>query len=361
MLKTYSKNFIFETYIFIKMGCLKLNHNYTTDLKISWLNKCVRSEKSNLKVHSNYLFGFNSQEKVDEIKGSGNSYSFKYRMYDARLGRFLSVDPLEREYPWNSTYAFAENDVIRNIDLEGAEKYDYKLTMTKQGTVQVQLQKTTDIVDKAIVGYRTISYGADIQSPIYKTRVNQRQEYTINNRNASLSTVQELQGTREPTPIIKAGMNKISSDYASNGGQFSDNYNVEFGRFMFEKGFSSMSGNSKADYVSSANNTWSILDNNTFSEGATLFHMYENFARKNDNTGYDKLLHFSRSAQLTIKSGATWSKTLGYGKETKDWFTGKFGHGVGWDNNDMKANEDGINYGKTVNESIKTGTDEFKK
>ncbi|MFM7857270.1 MAG: hypothetical protein ACKO96_36460 [Flammeovirgaceae bacterium] len=34
----------------------------------------------------------------------------------------LSVDPLTKEFPWNSPYAFAENDVIRSIDLEGAEK-----------------------------------------------------------------------------------------------------------------------------------------------------------------------------------------------------------------------------------------------
>jgi hypothetical protein len=32
------------------------------------------------------------------------------------------VDPLFQGYPWNSTYAFAENDVIRNIDLDGEEK-----------------------------------------------------------------------------------------------------------------------------------------------------------------------------------------------------------------------------------------------
>ncbi len=34
----------------------------------------------------------------------------------------MSVDPLSKEFPWNSTYAFAENDVIRNIDMEGLEK-----------------------------------------------------------------------------------------------------------------------------------------------------------------------------------------------------------------------------------------------
>ena len=34
----------------------------------------------------------------------------------------MSVDPLSKEYPWNSTYAYAENDVIRSIDLDGLEK-----------------------------------------------------------------------------------------------------------------------------------------------------------------------------------------------------------------------------------------------
>ena len=69
-----------------------------------------------------YRFGFNGQEMDNDIKGTGNSLEFKYRIYDSRLGKFLSVDPLAPEYPWNSTYAFAENDVIRCIDLEGAEK-----------------------------------------------------------------------------------------------------------------------------------------------------------------------------------------------------------------------------------------------
>ena len=68
-----------------------------------------------------YRFGFNGQEKDDEVKGSGNSLSFKYRIYDPRLGRFLSVDPLFASYPWNSTYAFAENRPIDGIDLEGTE------------------------------------------------------------------------------------------------------------------------------------------------------------------------------------------------------------------------------------------------
>ncbi|SEN27455.1 intein C-terminal splicing region/intein N-terminal splicing region/RHS repeat-associated core domain-containing protein [Chitinophaga rupis] len=39
------------------------------------------------------------------------------RIYDPRVGRFLSVDPIGGEYPWNSSYAYAENDVVRSIDI----------------------------------------------------------------------------------------------------------------------------------------------------------------------------------------------------------------------------------------------------
>jgi len=70
-----------------------------------------------------YRWGFNGQEKDNEVAGEGNTYSFTYRIYDSRTGRFYSVDPLFRDFPWNSTYAFAENDLIRAIDLEGLEKY----------------------------------------------------------------------------------------------------------------------------------------------------------------------------------------------------------------------------------------------
>jgi hypothetical protein len=35
---------------------------------------------------------------------------------------FLSVDPLSKEFPWNSSYAYAENSPIENIDLDGLER-----------------------------------------------------------------------------------------------------------------------------------------------------------------------------------------------------------------------------------------------
>jgi hypothetical protein len=43
-------------------------------------------------------------------------------VHDARIGRFLSVDPLAPDYPHNSPYAFSENVVINAVELEGLEK-----------------------------------------------------------------------------------------------------------------------------------------------------------------------------------------------------------------------------------------------
>ena len=68
-----------------------------------------------------YRYGFQGQEKDDEVKGSGNSVNFKYRMHDARVGRFFAVDPLAQSFPWNSPYAFSENRLIDMRELEGAE------------------------------------------------------------------------------------------------------------------------------------------------------------------------------------------------------------------------------------------------
>jgi RHS repeat-associated protein len=69
-----------------------------------------------------YRFGFQGQEKDDEMHGStGTSINYKYRMHDARIGRFLSIDPLAAKYPHNSPYAFSENRVIDGVELEGLE------------------------------------------------------------------------------------------------------------------------------------------------------------------------------------------------------------------------------------------------
>jgi RHS repeat-associated protein len=66
-----------------------------------------------------YKFGFNGKEKDDEIRGSGNSINFGARMYDPRIGKWLSVDPLAAAYPYASPYNFALNTPIQAVDPDG--------------------------------------------------------------------------------------------------------------------------------------------------------------------------------------------------------------------------------------------------
>lgn len=80
-----------------------------------------------------YRFGFNNQEQEIEL---GEYYSFEYRVHDARLGRFLSVDPLAAEYPWNSTYAFATNNPIGFFELYGLKPGDPQQKVIAGGPTQ---------------------------------------------------------------------------------------------------------------------------------------------------------------------------------------------------------------------------------
>ena len=68
---------------------------------------------------SGYRYGFNGKE-FDKDAGEGIQ-DYGMRIYNGRLGRFLSVDPLIIKYPFYSPYQFSGNDVIRCIDLDGGE------------------------------------------------------------------------------------------------------------------------------------------------------------------------------------------------------------------------------------------------
>ena len=128
-----------------------------------------------------YRYAFQGQETDDELKGEGNSVNYKYRMHDPRLGRFFAVDPLYRDYPWNSPYAFSENRVLDAIELEGLEKFrihtrcfapfdwfgpghiamgdDRNFSLEKAEIATSRLRKVTTI-DMETLRYTTMYYGS---------------------------------------------------------------------------------------------------------------------------------------------------------------------------------------------------------
>ncbi|WP_212002834.1 RHS repeat domain-containing protein [Chitinophaga sp. HK235] len=69
-----------------------------------------------------YRYGFNGKENDNEVKGEGNQQDYGMRVYDPRIAKFLSVDPLTKSYPELTPYQFSENSPILFIDLDGLEK-----------------------------------------------------------------------------------------------------------------------------------------------------------------------------------------------------------------------------------------------
>jgi len=70
-----------------------------------------------------YRYGFNGKENDNEVKGVGNQQDYGMRIYDPRLGKFLSIDPATKNFPNLTPYQFASNTPIQAIDLDGLEAF----------------------------------------------------------------------------------------------------------------------------------------------------------------------------------------------------------------------------------------------
>ena len=80
-----------------------------------------KRESPSKKLPKDYRFGFNGKEMDNETYGTGNEYDYGFRIYNPRLGKFLSVDPLTREFPFYSPYQYASNMPVTAVDIDGLE------------------------------------------------------------------------------------------------------------------------------------------------------------------------------------------------------------------------------------------------
>ena len=69
-----------------------------------------------------FRYGFNGKEKDNEDYGEGNIYDYGKRIFNPRLGRFLSTDPIASQFAFYSPYQYAGNKPIWATDLDGAEE-----------------------------------------------------------------------------------------------------------------------------------------------------------------------------------------------------------------------------------------------
>ncbi|MEA3495127.1 MAG: RHS repeat-associated core domain-containing protein, partial [Bacteroidota bacterium] len=158
-------------------------------------------------IGESYRFGFQGQEKDDEVKGNGNHYDYGMRMYDPRIGRPLSIDPLTAQYPELSPYQFFSNNPIWFIDLDGLEGVQYLETMKmKDGTTVTKRIVEVDIFVATSKNVKSIHYkSADLPT----IESNLKSEYNKGFKDASGNTVEFRFNVQEfdadaTTPIDKA-------------------------------------------------------------------------------------------------------------------------------------------------------------
>jgi RHS repeat-associated protein len=71
---------------------------------------------------SSYRYSFNGKEDDKDLK----QQDYGMRISRPDLGRFLSVDPISKQYPELTPYQFASNRPIQGVDLDGLEFSDSK-------------------------------------------------------------------------------------------------------------------------------------------------------------------------------------------------------------------------------------------
>jgi RHS repeat-associated protein len=286
-----------------------------------------------------YRYGFNGKENDNEVKGTGNQQDYGMRIYDPRIGKFLSVDPLFKDFAWNSTYAFAENSPIKFIDLDGEERFDYIY----------KLNATNGIAElKTITMTEVDANGKKLPVSIH---------YSLNGRSTSFKTINQFNDRAGNDALTNAALNKVFADYKTNGGKYPENYYQQYGQFLFTTAISQAKSGGSNDLVSMSKGISKVinfLDNEKgFGGGqfASVFHAYENLVGTTENTGYDKLRHFSSSAEKTFSFGSKIGTGLGYLKEgindeAYSWLPGT--NDKGWDPLDIKANKEGVDYGSQL-------------
>ncbi|PUZ22571.1 hypothetical protein DCM91_15000 [Chitinophaga costaii] len=104
-----------------------------------------------------YRYGFNGKENDNEVKGEGDQQDYGFRIYDPRLVRFLSEDPITQKYPELTPYQFASNSPIAGVDEDGLEWAYYD-----KDNKQVNINNSTTKEDKLkISGVRWSGYDVD--------------------------------------------------------------------------------------------------------------------------------------------------------------------------------------------------------
>ena len=111
----------------------------------------MRMPARNYKPGQSYRFGFNGKEMDNEVSGNGNQYDYGFRIYNPRLGKFLSVDPLTKSYPMlNTVSIFQVILLFKQLILTDWKQYFLSQIMAKKVPCRKLNQKLCQLMARQI-------------------------------------------------------------------------------------------------------------------------------------------------------------------------------------------------------------------
>jgi len=112
--------------------------------------------------NTTYRYGFNGKENDNEVKKDANGndliggqQDYGMRIYDPRVGRFLSVDPLTGKYPELTPYQFASNTPVQAVDIDGLEALPKTQNTKSENTLSTSIKDYIIRAQMASVLYST--------------------------------------------------------------------------------------------------------------------------------------------------------------------------------------------------------------
>jgi len=244
-------------------------------------------------VGSEYRYGFNGKEQDDEVSGNGNQYDYGFRIYNPKLGKFLSVDPLTSNYSYLTPYQFASNSPVSGIDVDGLEFY-----YTADGTLigQVGTDNSVRLInDKDIEkGKQYVEWAIDTYNNPERTEA-----FAFNNTEALKYSTDV--GLNNQELNVRAMLTIIKKH---EGGEGSEGYTTWNGGEKFTKtddhpGYNKR-GNSAAGAFQILKGSWN--DENTGKKYRTKYGIVDFSAKSQDRFAVATIVEKTKSIEL-IKSG----------------------------------------------------------
>ncbi|SFW87305.1 hypothetical protein [Chitinophaga sancti] len=115
--------------------------------------------RSNSVDTSGYRYGFNGQEKNNDINGKGNSYTAEFWEYDPRIGKRWNPDPIINVSA--SPYSVFDQNPISRIDPAGAHNTDWYARKNSDKSISLINKSGEHDAEKSILDQNYVNVGED--------------------------------------------------------------------------------------------------------------------------------------------------------------------------------------------------------